>query len=92
MTAYPYRELENYPLLEVEIHDLQTGSNWTAEIRDTENEIRRQWMRTEALLAKAGFVVGWHADGVDRGSIDHLVLVKVAVDRCWLQHAADPVP
>lgn len=92
MTAYPYREFEDYALLEVEIHDLQTGSNWTDTIRDTEYQIRRQWMRTEALLAEAGFVLGWRPHGVNRGSIDHLVLVKEAVDRCWLQRAADLIP
>jgi len=92
MTAYPYLEFEEYVLLEIEIHDRQTGSNWTAKIWDTEDEVCRQWARAEALLEDAGFVTGWRPDGAYRGSIDHLVLVKEAIDRCWLQHAADLVP
>jgi len=92
MTAYPYLEFEEYVLLEIEIHDRQTGSNWTAKIWDTEYEIWRQWERAKSLLEEAGFVPGWRADGVYRGGIDHLVLVKEAADRCWLRHAADLVP
>lgn len=92
MTVYAHREFEEYPLLKVAIHDLKTGSNWTTTIRDTEHEIRRQWMRAEALLEEAGFVTGWRPDGAYRGSIDHFVLVKEAMDRCLLKHAADLGP
>lgn len=92
MTVYPYREFEGYTLLEIEIHDRQTGSNWTAKCRDTEYEICRQWMRAGPLLEEAGFVLGWRPDGVYRGNIDLLVLIREAVERSWLEHAADLIP
>jgi len=68
MTAYAHHDFDECVLAEVQIYDLQTGSNWIAKIWDTENEIYRRWMKFEALLAKAGLVLGWHSDGVYRGA------------------------
>jgi len=92
MTIHAHSDFEDCLLVKVKIHDLHTGSNWTAKISGTAQDIRRQWLRTERLLAGAGFSLGWKSYGVYRGTTDHLVLVREAVDRCWLERAADPVP
>ena len=87
-----YYEFDECLLLEIEMHDLQTSSNYTVEIVGNPADIRLRWLRAERLLASAGFVCGWRTDAVYKGSIDHLVLVKEAMERCWLQRAADLVP
>jgi hypothetical protein len=92
MTAYAHHEFDEIVLFTAKVHDLQKGNNWTAEIRGTEDDAWYQWHRCETLLAKAGFVSGWRPNGVYRGSIDHLILLKEAADREWLQRAPDLVP
>jgi hypothetical protein len=92
MTVYAHDDFADQVLMSVEIHDLLTGNNWIAEIAGTAGEAWCQWLRTERLLAQAGFSTGWRPHGAYCGTIDHLVLVKEAVDRCWLRHAADLVP
>ena len=89
---HAYYEFDEFLVLEIEMHDLQTCSNYTVEIPGIPADIRRRWLGAERLLAKAGFVCGWLIDGAYKGNIDHRVLVKEAADRCWLQHAADLVP
>jgi hypothetical protein len=89
---HAYYEFDECLLLEIEMHDLQTSYNYTVEIFGTPADIRLRWLRAERLLARAGFVCGWRNGAAYKGSIDHLVLVKEAADRCWLQRAADLVP
>ena len=54
MSVYPHDDFNDYILVEVEIHDLRTGSNWIVEIFGTLEEVCRQWQRAERLLARAG--------------------------------------
>jgi len=91
MTVCAHHDFTDYVLIYVEVHDCRTGFNWLVQIPGTDETVHYQWHRAEQLLATAGFSLGWQSHGVYRGTVDHLVMVKEAVDRCWLQHAADLV-
>jgi hypothetical protein len=67
----------------VKVHDTNTNTNWVAEIYGTVAEIARLWHKSAKLMDDAGFVPGWRTSGTPCGSVQYLVLIREAVERCW---------
>jgi hypothetical protein len=65
------------------VHDPRTNSNWWAELYGTAAEIYRMGRRSAKFMDDAGFIVGWRESANYCGSIDYLILVREAVERCW---------
>jgi hypothetical protein len=72
----------------LEVYDPQTNTNWTAELNGTAAEIDRLGRKSAKFMDDAGFIPGWRADGNDGGSIDYIILVRDAVERCWRKQMA----
>lgn len=67
----------------LKVHDPKTNTNWLAELYGTPEEIRHLGLKSAKFMDDAGFVVGWRQGAEYRGSIDYLILVREAVERCW---------
>jgi hypothetical protein len=70
-------------LIEMPIHDVITGNNLTMVMRGTEEDLAYQMRLTAGVLSEAGFGPGWCAEGAYGGVVDHLVIAREAVERCW---------
>ena len=67
----------------IDVHDTKTNTNWIAEIYGTVAEIYRLGRASAKLLDRTGFVPGWRVGADYCGSIQYIVLVREAVERCW---------
>jgi hypothetical protein len=76
--------------LRLKIHDPKTNANRTAKLHGTVSKIRGLLNWSGRLLDDAGFIPGWRATGKDCGTIDYIVLVGEAVERCWLDPYSEP--
>jgi hypothetical protein len=52
-------------------------------MRGTEEELAYQLRITVGVMSEAGFEPGWRPNGTYRGFVDHLVVAREAVERCW---------
>ena len=67
----------------LKVHDPKTNRNWAAVLYGTAAEIDRLGRKSAKLMDDAGFIVGWRPTAKYCGSIDYLILVREAVERCW---------
>jgi hypothetical protein len=77
---------EEYYYVELKVHDPKTNTNWIAELCGTAGEVDRLGRKSAKFMDEAGFVPGWRATGKDCGSIDYIILVREAVERCWWKY------
>jgi hypothetical protein len=65
------------------VYDSRTDTNWAAELHGTPSEIHWLGRKSAHLMDGAGFVPGWSLQAKYCRSIDYLILVREAFERCW---------
>jgi hypothetical protein len=65
------------------VFDPNTDTNFAAGVRGTPTEIYRLGLKSAHFMDGAGFVAGWCPKAKHFKSIDYLILVREAVERCW---------
>jgi hypothetical protein len=85
MTVYK-DEFDEIIVIEIPIYDVLTGNNLTMVMRGTEAELAYQLRITAGVMHEAGFNPGWCTEGTEGGVVDHLVVAREAVERCWKMH------
>ena len=74
----------------LKVHDSKTNANRTATLHGMVSEIWGLLCWSGRLLDMAGFIPGWRAAGMHGATIDYIVLVREAVERCWLDPCCEP--